>query len=691
MASDHPMPTRSRTSLAALVACLVLASSCGGTPTTPPTPPASASIAATATTPPAPDRIDDLTVLATKDARVVVSLPNVDGLRARLDPGLWAGVEAATAHVFREIIDMPDDLAARLLGAYDGCLTFDTLGPGDTHGAIAVRLRDPSVIAPLVAAAGLEPIGPDRWKLGDIQVAWLAKAKVAILATDAATLDATLDRARGIGRDFAGSPLHQKRRPDEPWVSVDLAALGDAPPGPGDASRLLVWLDASEGIRVDYTHLGDDAPRLGDIVVPDELAALGDLPAGAGAALGVSIARGKGASVRDVVGAILGVLGIMGINGEGQRTIEASIVTTLGADLPELDRILGDELTIGFYPADGWPEKTDRLVQTGALLARIAVRDEASAKRLVATFATSLKKDVTGLKARPDGFDARMGEAAISVEARPDAILLSMGVPAVVSKVKASVRRPGPRLRDSGSFGMARRTAAAKTHALLFLDVDGLAKAGTVDLPELATLPDADMMLSLHVAPNPRGIDASFLAATGGPVSLGALIIGIVGSLGSAATRRHVLEAKTGEARGTLAAIGRSAVAAYEREGPSGKHALCAAAVPVPDDVPRGGNRAPNDVLGKGFDTGSATAGWRCLRFSLQTAHMFRYDYRVGKGYKGPARGGPNPGPNGFEISAEGDLDGDGKTSLFTLTGKVDAKTQSVKLDAEIFVADELE
>jgi hypothetical protein len=41
--------------------------------------------------------------------------------------------------------------------------------------------------------------------------------------------------------------------------------------------------------------------------------------------------------------------------------------------------------------------------------------------------------------------------------------------------------------------------------------------------------------------------------------------------------------------------------------------------------------------------------------------HEFdRARYRIGGNYKGPARGDPDPGPNGFEVSAEGDLDGDG-------------------------------
>ena len=89
--------------------------------------------------------------------------------------------------------------------------------------------------------------------------------------------------------------------------------------------------------------------------------------------------------------------------------------------------------------------------------------------------------------------------------------------------------------------------------------------------------------------------------------------------------------------------------------------------------------------------TGDALTGWRCLKFTSITPIYYQYEYRQGGPYKGPARGGPDPGPNGFEASAEGDLDGDGKTSLFTLTGKVDAKRQMVVVDPEIFVVDERE
>jgi len=70
--------------------------------------------------------------------------------------------------------------------------------------------------------------------------------------------------------------------------------------------------------------------------------------------------------------------------------------------------------------------------------------------------------------------------------------------------------------------------------------------------------------------------------------------------------------------------------------------------------------------------------------------HYYQYSYSQRGPYKGPARGGPDPGPNGFEAVAEGDLDGDGVTSLFTTTGTVDARGE-LKQSSSIFVSNEHE
>ena len=71
--------------------------------------------------------------------------------------------------------------------------------------------------------------------------------------------------------------------------------------------------------------------------------------------------------------------------------------------------------------------------------------------------------------------------------------------------------------------------------------------------------------------------------------------------------------------------------------------------------------------------------------------HVPQYTYSAGGPYKGPARGGPDPGSDGFEVAAEGDLDGNGVTSLLTLTGKRDAASGKMVLSPQIFVDDEHE
>ena len=82
----------------------------------------------------------------------------------------------------------------------------------------------------------------------------------------------------------------------------------------------------------------------------------------------------------------------------------------------------------------------------------------------------------------------------------------------------------------------------------------------------------------------------------------------------------------------------------------------------MPAEVPRGPVRVSYEVWGGLPSTCAGMYGPTVLRQ--------RFAYRR-HGFVGPARGGPNPGPGGFELSAEWDHDGDGKTALITLAGKV--------------------
>jgi hypothetical protein len=165
--------------------------------------------------------------------------------------------------------------------------------------------------------------------------------------------------------------------------------------------------------------------------------------------------------------------------------------------------------------------------------------------------------------------------------------------------------------------------------------------------------------------------------------------LGVFAAVGVYGLRRYLATSKTAEAKNTMGAITRAAVAAYERERtlPDGSitHRLCGSAPSVPSSVPRGTKYQPRSD----FETGDGDNGWKCLYFALSEPIRFRYTYTRGGPYKGPARGGPDPGPNGFEVAAEGDLDGNGVTSLFTRIGQV--RGGSVVVSTELFIDKEFE
>jgi hypothetical protein len=153
------------------------------------------------------------------------------------------------------------------------------------------------------------------------------------------------------------------------------------------------------------------------------------------------------------------------------------------------------------------------------------------------------------------------------------------------------------------------------------------------------------------------------------------------------------------EVKNTLGAIVRGSESAYEREqlstqlldGQQGNvltHALCLSSVPSLDAVPKGTKELAKPAI---FEKGDDSSGWRCLRFSLSDPSYFQYKYTKGSGYLGPVRGLPDPGPDGFEASAVGDLNGDGKTSLFTRVGVVNNVTHTVKVSKQLYCADPAE
>jgi type IV pilus assembly protein PilA len=150
-------------------------------------------------------------------------------------------------------------------------------------------------------------------------------------------------------------------------------------------------------------------------------------------------------------------------------------------------------------------------------------------------------------------------------------------------------------------------------------------------------------------------------------------IIGVLAALAIYGVSRYLGSAKTSEARNTLGGIRRSLIGAYNAdrqvgvllaEGSTGQvsaKAVClSATAKIPANVSQVKGVKYQPALGDGQDwtAGTATAGWRCIGFTMAQPHYYQYGYTSASATE-------------FEATAEGDLDGDGTASLFRLQGQV--------------------
>jgi type II secretory pathway pseudopilin PulG len=313
----------------------------------------------------------------------------------------------------------------------------------------------------------------------------------------------------------------------------------------------------------------------------------------------------------------------------------------------------------------------------------LAVRDEQAARAALKHLGEEIKREQKGTVLTPGKLSVPVDGAVLKVEVRKDVVLFGVGRSADLDKKLAAFGKDQV-LASDPAFAGQRKGGHATSHGFAFVDY-GAMKTLDPTFAEATKLQALATWVDLGLAPDPNGL-AVTLEAQGF-----AAILGTTAALAVASVQRYLQSAKTAEAKVSVSAIARSAVMAFERESVSGPtHKLCRSATAVPAQVPQGTTYRPVAEPNRDFQTGSDSEGWRCLRFDMTEPVRFRYEYRAGSGYKGPARGGPNPGPNGFEVSAEGDLDGDGKTSLFTLVGKP-GPGGTIQLSKELFVADELE
>ncbi len=182
-------------------------------------------------------------------------------------------------------------------------------------------------------------------------------------------------------------------------------------------------------------------------------------------------------------------------------------------------------------------------------------------------------------------------------------------------------------------------------------------------------------------------------------------IIGVLAALAIYGVRRYLATAKTSEAKNTIGAISSGAQASYEREtvasqlvaegaaSTAASHALClSAAATVPASVAsvKATKYQPNSAVGQDFNVGDSLTGWPCLKFTMSSPIYYVYGYTKG-GNLAPA----NPAAataNGFEASAQGDLDGDGAVfSWFARTGDVNTATGTIKLASQVYVFQEFD
>lgn len=116
-----------------------------------------------------------------------------------------------------------------------------------------------------------------------------------------------------------------------------------------------------------------------------------------------------------------------------------------------------------------------------------------------------------------------------------------------------------------------------------------------------------------------------------------------------------------------LRLIAQAAVAAYETNG-----ALCpSGSTTVPAFPPPARCYQPDRRENMDFST---WGDWACLGVAAAITSPIHcaYGYNAGSGYLGPALGGPDPGAQGFEVTAQGDWNDDGVFSTFTIAGRVD-------------------
>jgi type IV pilus assembly protein PilA len=158
-------------------------------------------------------------------------------------------------------------------------------------------------------------------------------------------------------------------------------------------------------------------------------------------------------------------------------------------------------------------------------------------------------------------------------------------------------------------------------------------------------------------------------------------IVGILAVLAIYGVRKYVANAKTAEARNSLGQIAKDAASAAEREKGTAPivaassistimRAFCATAVSVPATIPSGQKYQSSK---DDWTSGDSSTGWTCIKFAMEEAQYYQYGYQATS---------TSAVSGGFIATANGDLNGDGVFSTFSMTGS--AQNASITISPNI-------
>jgi type IV pilus assembly protein PilA len=149
-------------------------------------------------------------------------------------------------------------------------------------------------------------------------------------------------------------------------------------------------------------------------------------------------------------------------------------------------------------------------------------------------------------------------------------------------------------------------------------------------------------------------------------------IIGILAALAIVGVKKYMTSAKSAEARNSLGTMSGLASQVWSGEKMVGDvikdgatigatHTLCEKAdAKVPSDPKsiKGLKYQSSTDATKDYHVGTSIKGWKCLGFALDAPQYYMYGYTANVD-------ATDPNKNTFNTTAEGDLNGDDKLSLF--------------------------